>query len=65
MTPQAISDKYWNNSEPRAASDSAVTRMLYGNGSNYVPAGVTGQKNNGVSAPFDETAKREGACLGR
>ena len=52
MTPQAISDKYWNSSETRAASDSAVTRMLYGNGSNYVPTGVTGQNNNGVSAPF-------------
>ncbi|CAD5332924.1 unnamed protein product [Arabidopsis thaliana] len=30
MTSEAISDKYWNSSETRAAWDSAVTRMLFG-----------------------------------
>jgi len=52
MTSEAISDKYWNSSETRAAWDSTVTRMLFGNVSSYGPARVTGQNKNGVGAPF-------------
>nr|AAC69383.1 Mutator-like transposase [Arabidopsis thaliana]AAM15106.1 Mutator-like transposase [Arabidopsis thaliana] len=48
MTLETISDKYWNSSETRAAWDSVVTRMLFGNVPGISVTGINGQDKNGA-----------------